>query len=185
MTYKLTIASILLCVMAIPEQVIAQEPVELRGDPAAIADARAMVEAMGGAAIWRDLESVHFVHEWDVVNRPDRYLENEILDLTGPRSWVTMESEIYSRVRAYSPEHHYWSLTNGEFARGSDESLANATERAPDQIKIGGACKDMATRSGLVQVVPRHANNDLLVYRTSNNSPCAECDPEAVVAVNR
>jgi hypothetical protein len=77
---------------------------------------------------------VHFVHEWDIANRPDRYLEHEILDLTGPRSWVTMDSEIYSRTRAYSPEHGYWSITNGEFALGSDESLANAMERAPYSI---------------------------------------------------
>jgi len=112
----------------------ADERTGLRGDPAAIEDAKAMVETMGGLAIWRDLESVHFVHEWDIVNRPDRYLENEILDLTGPRSYVTMDSEIYSRTRAYSPEHGYWSITNGEFARGSEESLANAMERAPYSI---------------------------------------------------
>jgi len=112
----------------------AEELPGLRGDPAAIADAVAMVETMGGMAIWRDLEVVHFVHEWDIVNRPDRYLENEILDLTGPRSYVTMESEIYSRIRAYSPEHRYWSVTNGEFKYGEDESLANAMERAPYSI---------------------------------------------------
>ena len=113
---------------------VADETPTLRGDPAAIADAVAMVETMGGKAIWRDLEAVHFVHEWDIVNRHDRYLENEILDLTGPRSFVTMESEIYSLVRAYSPEHGYWSVTNGEFAYGTTESLANAMERAPYSI---------------------------------------------------
>ncbi len=90
-----------------------------------------MVDTMGGTAIWRDLASVHFVHEWDIVNRPDRYLENEILDLTGPRSWVTMESEINSRTRAYSPEHRYWSINNGEFEYGSEEQLDRAMERAP------------------------------------------------------
>ena len=111
-----------------------EEQTGLRGDPAAIVEAKAMVEAMGGLAIWRDTESVHFVHEWDIANRPDRYLEHEILDLTGPRSYVTMDSEIYTRVRAYSPEHGYWSITNGEFARGSEESLANAMERAPYSI---------------------------------------------------
>jgi hypothetical protein len=113
---------------------IADEQAGLRGDPAAIEDARAMVETMGGLAIWRDTESVHFVHEWDIANRPDRYLEHEILDLTGPRSHVTMNSEIYSRTRAYSPEHGYWSITDGEFTRGSEESLANAMERAPYSI---------------------------------------------------
>ena len=113
---------------------IADDETGLRGDPAAIADARAMVEAMGGLDIWRDIATVHFVHEWDIVNRPDRYLEHEILDLTGPRSYVTMDSEIYSRTRAYSPEHGHWSITNGEFTRGSDEALANAMERAPYSI---------------------------------------------------
>ena len=126
---------ILLCITALPVLTAsAEEASGLRGDPAAIADARAMVETMGGLAIWRDTASVHFVHEWDIANRPDRYLEHEILDLTGPRSWVTMDSEIYSRTRAYSPEHGYWSITDGEFALGSDESLANAMERAPYSI---------------------------------------------------
>ena len=106
----------------------------LLGDPAAIADARAMVDKMGGISVWKDLEKVHFVHEWDIANRHERYLENEVLDLTGGRSWVTMQSENYDRVRAYSPEHGYWSMTNGAFARGSDESLANAMERAPYSI---------------------------------------------------
>jgi hypothetical protein len=112
----------------------ADETPGLRGDPAAIADARAMVETMGGLAVWRDTESVHFVHEWDFVNRPDRYLENEILDLTAPRSYVTMDSEIYSRTRAYSPEYGRWSITNGEFAVDSEKSLADSLERAPFSI---------------------------------------------------
>jgi hypothetical protein len=93
-----------------------------------------MVEKMGGIAVWASLESVHFVHEWDFVNRPDRYLENEILDMTGPRSWVKMESEIFDYVRAYSPEYGRWSITDGEFARASDEALANSLERAPFSI---------------------------------------------------
>jgi hypothetical protein len=106
----------------------------LRGDPAAIADAEAMVESMGGLSIWRELESLHFVHEWDIFSRPDTYLENEILDLTGPRSYVAMKSEIYSRVRAYSPERGYWSIVNDEFSYASDEALKNAMERAPYSI---------------------------------------------------
>jgi hypothetical protein len=90
-----------------------------------------MVEAMGGMVIWRELASVHFVHSWDIFSRPDTYLENEILDLTGPRSYVTMVSEVYSRVRAYSPEHRYWNVVNGEFSYASDQALAAAMERAP------------------------------------------------------
>jgi hypothetical protein len=93
-----------------------------------------MVEAMGGVEIWGELESVHFVHEWDIASRYDIYVEHEILDLTGPRSHVTMESEIYSRTRAYSPEHRYWNIVNGEFAYASDEAFNSAMERAPYSI---------------------------------------------------
>jgi len=126
---------ILLCISAVPALTLnAEEAPGLRGDPAAIADARAMVEAMGGLAVWHDTESVHFVHEWDFVNRPDRYLEHEILDLTAPRSYVTMDSEIYSRTRAYSPEYGRWNITNGEFVQEGEESLANSLERAPYSI---------------------------------------------------
>ncbi len=112
----------------------AEGPARLAGDPAAVADAEAMVRAMGGLEIWRELESTHFVHEWDIYDRPDVYLENEILDLTGPRSYVTMDSEIYHRVRAYSPEHRYWNVVDGEFSYASDEELASAMERAPYSI---------------------------------------------------
>jgi len=124
--------AVFLFMVALPTA--ADEQPGIGGNQAAIEDARAMVETMGGIDIWGGVESVHFVHEWDIANRPDRYLEHEILDLTGPRSYVTMDSEIYSRTRAYSPEHGYWSITNGEFARGSEESLANAMERAPYSI---------------------------------------------------
>ena len=127
------IIPMLLLLLAVA-QVTAVSADGLRGDPAAIADARAMVESMGGAAVWARLESVHFVHEWDIVNRPDRYLEDEVLDLTGARSWVKMKSEIYERVRAYSPETGYWSIDDGTLSRGSEESLANAMERAPFSI---------------------------------------------------
>lgn len=107
------------------------KPQGLRGDPAAIAEALAMVEAMGGAAVWRALGSVHFVHDWDLFGRPDRYREHEILDLTAPRSYVTMDSETYRRVRAYSPEHRFWNMVDGAFSYASDAELANALERAP------------------------------------------------------
>jgi len=129
-----TIVVFLLLLCSSASFVDAQEPIGLRGDPAAIADAEAMVETMGGMTIWRELQSVHFVHEWDIYKRPDIYLENEILDLTGPRSYVTMESEIYNRVRAYSPEHRYWNVVNGDFSYASDESFENAMERAPYSI---------------------------------------------------
>jgi len=132
--FIVTISVFWLSFWSVNQHVSAQETTGLQGDPAAIMDAGAMVEVMGGIAIWRDLESIHFVLEWDIVNRPDRYVENEILDLTGPRSYVTMDSEIYSRTRAYSPEHRYWTVVNGEFAYADDLSLANAMERAPYNI---------------------------------------------------
>lgn len=125
----------------------------LRGDPAAIRDAMAMVETMGGAAIWSRLKSVHFVHRWHPWHRVDSYLEDEILDLTGPRSWVKMESEIHHRQRVYSPEHGYWTVENGQFARGSDEQLKNALERAPYHFcrlarRIAIADPDLEVRLG-------------------------------------
>jgi len=107
---------------------------EIRGDEAAVGEAKAMVKTMGGLEIWSQLKSVHFVHVWDIMSRPDTYIENEILDLTGPRSWVTMESEIYSRLRAYSPENKYWNIINGKFAYRSEEALQSALERAPFSI---------------------------------------------------
>jgi len=103
----------------------------LRGDPAAIADAQAMVNAMGGMTIWAQLKSVHFVHEWYPWNRVDSYVENEILDLTGPRSWADRKSEINHAMRAYSPEGRRWSVNNGVFAYASQEDLANDLARAP------------------------------------------------------
>ncbi|MFC2157519.1 hypothetical protein ACFLT9_06745 [Acidobacteriota bacterium] len=106
----------------------------VRGDPKAIAEAESMVETMGGMEIWAQLKSVHFVHEWFPFHRVDAYIENEILDLTGPRSWVKMESEVYHRLRAYSPEYKYWNIVNGKFSYADEKALKNALERAPYSI---------------------------------------------------
>lgn len=108
-----------------------EEPRGLRGDPAAIADAEAMVQAMGGMAIWAQLENIHFVHRWYPWNRVDSYVENEILDLTGPRSWAERKSEVYYKLRVYSPEGRHWTVTNGEFAYSSSEIHEAAMNRAP------------------------------------------------------
>lgn len=127
---------LIFCLLAFPWMpAIAQEnPEGVRGDPLAIAEAEAMVETMGGMAIWAELKSLHFVHEWFPWYRIDSYIENEILDLTGPRSWVEMKSEVNYRLRAYSPEHKYWSIRNGEFAFADDKTFENAMERAPYSI---------------------------------------------------
>lgn len=111
--------------------VTAQQQRGLRGDPAAIAEAAAMVEAMGGQAIWSHVKALHFVHEWFFRSRVDSYVENEILDLTGPRSWIEMRSEIYHRLRAYSPAHGYWNVINGTFSRGTAEEVDTLMQRAP------------------------------------------------------
>ncbi len=103
----------------------------IRGDSMAIAEAEAMVEAMGGMTIWAQLRSVHFVHEWYPWNRVDPYVENEILDLAGPRSFADRKSEINHAIRAYSPEGKRWSVNNGEFAYASEEVLENDLRRAP------------------------------------------------------
>jgi hypothetical protein len=129
MKYVLTVIGLvtLLC-----QPVFAQGvPKGLRGDPAAIADAKAMVGTMGGIAIWKEVKFLHFVHEWYPVNRIDTYVENEILDLTSPRSWVERKSEISRSIRAYSPEGKYWTLTDGVFAYGNENIWKRAIERAP------------------------------------------------------
>jgi len=103
----------------------------LRGEPEAIADARAMVETMGGAQIWGPLGSLHLVHEWYPQHRVDTYVENELLDLTGPRSRADRDSEINHSIRTYSPESGYWTLSDGKLAFGDAAQLEGDLRRAP------------------------------------------------------
>ena len=103
----------------------------MRGDPAAIADAEAVMETMGGIAIWAQLKGLHFVHEWYPWNRLDTYIENEVLDLDGPRSWADRKSEVTHATRAYSPEGRRWSVDNGEFSYAGEEALQSDLRRAP------------------------------------------------------
>jgi lipocalin len=102
----------------------------MRGDPQALADAVAMVEAMGGVAIWSQMNSIHFVHEWYPWNRMDSYVENEYLDLTGPRSLADRKSEISHSIRAYSPEGGRWNSVNGRVTYEDKAVLAQDLERA-------------------------------------------------------
>ena len=102
----------------------------MRGDPEALADARAMVETMGGVAIWSQMNSIHFVHEWFPWNRMDSYVENEIIDLTGPRSRAERRSEINLSIRAYSPEGGRWDLNNGTLKIADKQQLAKDLARA-------------------------------------------------------
>lgn len=149
------VALLVFCATAVAQQ---EEP-GLQGEPSAIEDARAMVERMGGLELWAALEQLHFVHEWDIVNRPQRYLEHEILDLADARSHVTMDSEDDHRTRVYSPEHGYWSINDGEFTAGSDEDLANAVARAPFSIyrlarAIGRNDPGLTIRHGTLESIP-------------------------------
>ena len=130
---KTLLILLILPLMSLPISAEQQEG-GLRGEPEAIAAAEAMVETMGGMAIWAQLQSLHFVHDWSPFHRTDAYREDEILDLTGPRSWVEMRSEVYHRLRAYSPEHRYWNIVNGEFAYAPDERFEAAMKRAPFSI---------------------------------------------------
>jgi hypothetical protein len=90
-----------------------------------------MVQTMGGMEIWAELKSIHLVHEWYPVHRVDSYVEDEILDLTGPRSLADRKSEINHATRAYSPEGKRWSVNNGKFAYANEEDLENDLKRAP------------------------------------------------------
>ncbi len=103
----------------------------LRGDPTAIDAARAMVDAMGGAQIWKPLKSLRLVHEWYPWNRLDSYIETETLDLTGPRSHADRKSEIRHEIRAYSPEGGGWRFQEGKLVLSSPEAVAADLARAP------------------------------------------------------
>jgi hypothetical protein len=103
----------------------------LRGDPTAIAAARSMVDAMGGARIWKPLKSLRLVHEWFPWNRSDSYIETETLDLTGPRSHADRRSEIRHEIRTYSPEGGGWRIQDRKLALSSPEALAADLARAP------------------------------------------------------
>ncbi|NAS12156.1 hypothetical protein [Poritiphilus flavus] len=88
------------------------------------------LHSMGGKELWKQLKVLKFQHIWYPSNR-ESYVEDEIIDLTATRSWVKMKSEVFERIRAYSPEFGYWSITNGKFAQGSVESMENALKRGP------------------------------------------------------
>jgi len=103
----------------------------LRGDPAAIARAEAMVDAMGGSEIWAQLQSLRFVHRWYPWHRVDSYVETETLDLTGPRSRAERRSEVYHQIRSYSPEGKHWTAVNGAFSYSPEEVFKSSMARAP------------------------------------------------------
>ena len=102
----------------------------MRGDPQALADARAMVETMGGAAVWSQMKTLRLVHRWYPWNRVDSYIETETLDLTGPRSHADRKSEINHSIRAYSPEGGRWDMRNGTIRHAGRDVLQADLKRA-------------------------------------------------------
>ncbi len=126
---KITLCLFLAMILYLP-QTWSQK--SLQGDEEAIAHLREMIQTMGGLELWGRLSQLKFQHKWYPINRGN-YVEDEIIDLTGPRSWVHMKSEDFERSRAYSPEHGYWSIHNGTFSQ-SEESYQNALKRAPFNI---------------------------------------------------
>ena len=79
----------------------------------------------------KQIKKLHFVHEWHPVNRIDTYIENEILDLTSPSSWVQRKSEISETIRAYSQEGKYWTIRDGIFEYGNEDLWKASIARAP------------------------------------------------------
>jgi hypothetical protein len=128
----------------------------LRGDPTAIAAARAMVDAMGGARIWKPLKSLRLVHEWFPWNRSDSYVETETLDLRGPGSHADRRSEVSHEVRAYSPEGGGWRIREGKLARSSPEALAADLARAPFNFfrLVSAVAKDDPFYEPVVKATP-------------------------------
>jgi len=128
--YSTTVMMTLVILLLSMSTFCQQNKIGIRGDSSAIAEMEAMVKNMGGKMIWSQLKNLHFVHRWFYWNS-DSYVEDEILDLTGPRSWIEMKSETYHRIRAYSPEHKYWNIINGKFSYANEQAFKDAMERAP------------------------------------------------------
>ena len=110
------------------------EAAGVRGDSLAITEAEAMVESMGGLEIWAQLKSVHFVHEWFPWYRVDSYIENEILDLTAPRSWVEMKSE-KDRLKELEAENKRLKEAMADMLM-ENRSLANLIDIAKRELGI-------------------------------------------------
>lgn len=122
----------LVSMLLVTQTAFAQETTKgIRGNSKAISDAQSMVETMGGIEIWKQIKSLHFVHEWYPVNRIDTYVENEIIDLVDPRSWVNRKSEFNHTIRAYSPKGKYWTEKNGVLEYANDKIWKAALKRAP------------------------------------------------------
>ncbi len=89
-----------------------------------------LLKNMGGKNLWEKMTYVKFQHVWYPINK-ESYIEDEIIDLVEIRSWVQMKSEVYKRIRAYSKENGYWSITNGVMSKANEMSLQNAIKRGP------------------------------------------------------
>lgn len=95
----------------------------LAGPPDAIARARELVERVGGRQLWAQLASLHLVQRYHVLQLQDSVVHEEWIDFRTPRLYVSMKSELGTRLRAYDARGG-WRLRMGQFSRMSDEDLA-------------------------------------------------------------
>lgn len=99
---------------------------DLAGDAAAIARAHEMVERVGGREIWSRLASLHLKQSFHLYTREESIIHEEWIDFATPRLYVSIQSELTNRLRAYD-ESGGWYLRDGTLTRFTEEQLA--TER--------------------------------------------------------
>ena len=81
-----------------------------------------MLDAMGGAAVWSEIRTIH---NRAVNHHPDArlpYIQEYWYDTHVPRHYIKLNNFDVDRIRAYSSESG-WSITEGKFANFSEERL--------------------------------------------------------------
>lgn len=121
MTYKSTIASILLCAIATPSQVVAQEPVELRGD-STLEIRFGNIEGVPGPKALEFVGSDGAAHGWILLNARKE-----------PIIWATTQYQyVFGPLRRFGnllvPD---WATTSNGLVRYEMVSLRGSDNR-PD-----------------------------------------------------
>lgn len=117
---RLFLAIVLVLATEFSQATVAQG---LAGDTDAIARANVMIERVGGAEIWAQLASLHLKQRFHLTARRESIIHEEWIDFRTPRLYVSIQSELTTRLRAYD-ESGGWFLRDGEFSRFTDEQLA-------------------------------------------------------------
>lgn len=107
----------------------AEELSGLQGEPEATEKAEAMVEAMGGLHIWKEIKGIRFVNRWWHIDHKDTRIQDEIIDVTQSSTFFEMKSETYNQKRAYTP-HSWWVIRNGEITVRDEAYSAQNAKRA-------------------------------------------------------